>query len=55
MTHDDAFLQAILEAPEDDTPRLIYADWLDEHGELARDEWITASDLSKDTGERRHP
>ena len=27
MTH-DAFLQAILEAPEDDTPRLIYADWL---------------------------
>jgi uncharacterized protein (TIGR02996 family) len=30
MTHDEAFLQAILEAPDDDTPRLIYADWLEE-------------------------
>jgi uncharacterized protein (TIGR02996 family) len=27
-----AFLQAILEAPGDDAPRLVYADWLDEHG-----------------------
>ncbi len=27
-----AFLQAIRDAPEDDTPRLVYADWLDEHG-----------------------
>jgi type IV pilus assembly protein PilB len=33
MTHDEAFLQAILEAPEDDTPRLIYADWLEEQGD----------------------
>jgi uncharacterized protein (TIGR02996 family) len=30
MTHDEAFLQAILENPDDDTPRLIYADWLEE-------------------------
>ncbi len=30
MTHDEAFLQAMLEAPDDETQRLIYADWLDE-------------------------
>jgi uncharacterized protein (TIGR02996 family) len=30
MTHDEAFLQDILAHPEDDTPRLIYADWLEE-------------------------
>jgi uncharacterized protein (TIGR02996 family) len=40
MTHEDAFLQAILESPDDDTPRLIYADWLDEHGDPARAEFI---------------
>ncbi len=40
MSHDDAFLQAILETPDDDTPRLIYADWLDEHGDPARAEFI---------------
>src|SRR4051812_11131858 len=32
MTH-DAFLRAILDAPDDDTPRLVYADWLEERGE----------------------
>jgi uncharacterized protein (TIGR02996 family) len=40
VTHDDAFLQAIQEAPEDDSPRLIYADWLDEHGNQDRAEFI---------------
>jgi uncharacterized protein (TIGR02996 family) len=40
MTQDEAFLQSILEAPEDDTPRLIYADWLDEHGDPERAEFI---------------
>jgi uncharacterized protein (TIGR02996 family) len=40
MTHDEAFLQAIREDPEDDAPRLIYADWLDEHGEAERAEFI---------------
>jgi len=33
VTHDEAFLQAILEDPEDDTPRLVYADWLEERGD----------------------
>jgi uncharacterized protein (TIGR02996 family) len=31
----DAFLEAILENPDDDTPRLIFADWLDERGDSA--------------------
>jgi uncharacterized protein (TIGR02996 family) len=35
-----AFLAAILAAPEDDTPRLVYADWLEEHGEVVRAEFI---------------
>jgi uncharacterized protein (TIGR02996 family) len=36
VTHDVAFLRAIHEAPEDDTPRLVDADWLEEHGGPAR-------------------
>jgi uncharacterized protein (TIGR02996 family) len=35
-----AFLAAIVAAPEDDTPRLVFADWLDEHGEHDRAEFI---------------
>jgi uncharacterized protein (TIGR02996 family) len=31
MTHDEAFLEAIRERPNDDALRLIYADWLEEH------------------------
>ncbi len=30
MSLEDAFLADILQHPEDDTPRLVYADWLDE-------------------------
>ena len=30
MSHPDAFLNAILEQPDLDEPRLTYADWLDE-------------------------
>ena len=40
MTHADAFLDAIREAPDDDTPRLIFADWLDEHGDGDRAAFI---------------
>ncbi len=29
----EAFLRAIFDAPDDDAPRLVYADWLEEHGE----------------------
>jgi uncharacterized protein (TIGR02996 family) len=37
---DQAFLRAILAEPDDDTPRLVYADWLDEHGQGERAEFI---------------
>jgi uncharacterized protein (TIGR02996 family) len=40
MTHNEAFLRAIREAPDDDVPRLIYADWLDDHGQSDRAELI---------------
>ena len=33
MLDDDAFVRAIEAAPADDAPRLVYADWLDEHGD----------------------
>lgn len=36
MPRDDVFLQAILAHPADDAPRLIYADWLEEHGDSDR-------------------
>ncbi len=42
------FLQAICENPDDDTPRLVYADWLEEHGNAERAEFIrTQIDLSR--------
>jgi uncharacterized protein (TIGR02996 family) len=40
VTHDDAFLHDILDHPDDDSPRLIYADWLEEHGRPARADFI---------------
>src|SRR5262245_5295612 len=35
-----ALLQAIAEEPSDDTLRLILADWLEDHGEVARAEFV---------------
>jgi uncharacterized protein (TIGR02996 family) len=40
MSHEEGFLQAILAEPENDTHRLVYADWLEEHGDAARAEFI---------------
>lgn len=40
MTHEEVFILAIREAPADDAPRLIYADWLEEHGQADRAEFI---------------
>src|SRR5262245_54674013 len=34
MKNEDAFLGAILDQPDDDTSRLVYADWLEERGDL---------------------
>src|SRR5262245_10797416 len=33
MSEEDAFIRAILTAPGDATPRLVYADWLEERGD----------------------
>ncbi len=41
MSLEDAFLQDILEHPDDDVPRLVYADWLSERGD-PRGEFIRA-------------
>lgn len=43
-----SFLQAIADAPEEDAPRLVYADWLEEHGDESdreRAEFIRAQCL----------
>lgn len=54
MSDDErALVAAIQAAPDDDTPRLVYADWLDEFGHTdqhrARSEWVrmTCDDRSK--------
>ena len=36
----DALLRDIIENPQDDTPRLVCVDWLEEHGEADRAEFI---------------
>jgi uncharacterized protein (TIGR02996 family) len=36
IMYDTALLAAILDSPDDDLPRLAYADWLEEQGELDR-------------------
>jgi uncharacterized protein (TIGR02996 family) len=40
MIHNEALLGAVIERPDDDGPRLVYADWLEEHDEPARAEFI---------------
>jgi uncharacterized protein (TIGR02996 family) len=40
MGVEDGFLQDILAHPDDMTPRLVYADWLTEHGDAERGEFI---------------
>jgi uncharacterized protein (TIGR02996 family) len=41
MTSDgDALFRALCESPNDDTPRLVYADWLEESGDPDRAEFI---------------
>jgi uncharacterized protein (TIGR02996 family) len=35
MTPRHAFLRAVLDAPHDDAPRLVFADWLDDYGDDA--------------------
>ena len=40
MSDRDALYAAVLAAPADDLPRLLYADWCDDHGEPDRAEFI---------------
>jgi uncharacterized protein (TIGR02996 family) len=40
MPEEEAFLRTIRDRPTEDEPRLVYADWLEEHGETARAEFI---------------
>jgi uncharacterized protein (TIGR02996 family) len=40
MSDEQALYRAIVAAPEDDTPRLVYADWLDEHDRPEEAEFI---------------
>lgn len=43
MTEGQKFLQAIIREPDDDGLRLMYSDWLEEHGEPAQAEFIRSS------------
>jgi uncharacterized protein (TIGR02996 family) len=40
MPDHEAFLRAIRDEPDSDTPRLVYSDWLEEQGDAARAEFI---------------
>jgi uncharacterized protein (TIGR02996 family) len=40
MNHEQAFIQAILENPDSDMARAIFADWLEENGQPNRSEFI---------------
>ncbi|VTR97179.1 Repeat-companion domain protein OS=Isosphaera pallida (strain ATCC 43644 / DSM 9630 / IS1B) GN=Isop_0537 PE=4 SV=1 [Gemmata massiliana] len=40
LSQHEAFLRAIFDAPDDDTPRLVYADFLQEQGDEDRAEFI---------------
>ena len=54
MTEREALLRAVCENPDDDTPRLVFADWLQENGEDDRAEFIRvqceAARLAADDG-----
>ncbi|MCE9560982.1 MAG: TIGR02996 domain-containing protein [Planctomycetes bacterium] len=53
MNEDEAFIRAIVDNPGDDTPRLVYADWLDDHDDprgpylRAEHEWAATHDPSE--------
>jgi uncharacterized protein (TIGR02996 family) len=52
MDDGPALLAAILAHPDEDTPRLVYADWLQEHGDAERAEFIRLQcELARDDAE----
>src|SRR5262249_34681265 len=40
MREDDAFYLSMAECPDDETPRLVYADWLEDHDQPERASFI---------------
>src|SRR5215207_7697089 len=40
LSQHESFLRAIYDAPDDDTPRLVYADFLEEHGDADKAAYI---------------
>ena len=42
MSDGKALMKAIIESPDDDAPRLVYADWLDEEGDSGQAAYIRA-------------
>jgi uncharacterized protein (TIGR02996 family) len=57
ISDERALLRAVCAAPDDDVPRLVYADWLDEHDRPERAEFIRAqcelATLTEDSPRRR--
>jgi len=53
VTEDEAFIRAIVDRPGEDTVRLVYADWLDDHDDprgpylRAEHEWVATHDPSE--------
>lgn len=51
-----ALVRAVCESPGDDTPRLVFADWLDDHGESDRAEFVRAQvELANETRKTYRP
>jgi uncharacterized protein (TIGR02996 family) len=51
MSDEDAFLAVLKANPADDTTRLVFADWLDEHGEAVKAQYLRAVvDLTRFVG-----
>ncbi len=57
MNPETGLLRTIAREPEDDAPRLVYADWLEEHGQTERADFIRAqielATLTEDSPRRR--
>ena len=55
-TEEEALLAGIRETPDDDAPRLVYADWLEENGQAERGQYIRlqcqANQLAEGSSER---
>jgi uncharacterized protein (TIGR02996 family) len=54
MAFPDAFLATILERPDDDGPRMVYADWLEENGRTEQAEFIRLQLAGQDPDRTMH-